>query len=88
MKLKKLATIVLTSTLFVILSCGTALAGTTVQSGTKRYIVKFRTSSTNESQTVSKHSGKFKRQFKHVNAAVVDMTAQSLGPIWKSAHCG
>lgn len=51
---------------------------TTVQSGTKRYIIKFKTSSINESQTVSKHSGKFKHQFKHFNPAVADMTSQSL----------
>jgi len=83
---KKLARIFLASTLFVLLTYGTAFAGTTVQSGTKRYIIKFKTSSTNESQTVSKHSGKLKHQFKHLNAAVADMTSQSLASLKKDSN--
>ncbi|WP_343216298.1 protease inhibitor I9 family protein [Clostridium frigoris] len=86
MNSKKLFTIFLVSTLFIILTCGTAFGATTVQSGTKRYIVKFKTNSINESQTVAKHSGKLKHQFKHINAAVADMTSQSLASLKKDSN--
>lgn len=86
MNSKKLFTIFLASSLFVILTCGTAFASTTAQSGTKRYIVKFKTSSINESQTVAKHSGKLKHQFKHINAVVADMTSQSLASLKKDSN--
>ena len=86
MNSKKLLTIFTTSILFGLLTCGTAFGATAAQSGTKRYIVKFKTSSINESQTVAKHSGKLKHQFKHINAAVADMTAQSVASLKKDPN--
>ncbi|WLC76372.1 S8 family serine peptidase [Clostridium estertheticum] len=86
MNSKKLFTIFLATTLFIILTCGTVFAATTVKSGTKRYIVKFKTSSINESQTLAKHSGKLKHQFKHINAVVADMTTQSLASLKKDSN--
>ncbi|MBU3173511.1 S8 family serine peptidase [Clostridium estertheticum] len=57
-----------------------------MKSGTKRYIVKFKTSSINESQTVAKHSGKLKHRFKNINAVVADMTTQSLASLKKDSN--
>jgi minor extracellular protease Epr len=60
---------------------GQSVSTTTDQSGTKRYIIKFKAKSTNGNQIVSKYNGKFRRQFKNVDAAVADITAQNLAKI-------
>lgn len=64
--------------------CGlTVFASTPAQSGTKRYIIKFKTSSTDRSKLVSKYNGKFKHQFNHFNAATAEMTAQNISSLKK-----
>lgn len=90
MKLRKLNGIFLSTVLFTALltvSCyNTTFASTTVQSGSKRYIIKFKTSTTNEKQVVSKYSGGFKQQFKHFNVSVADMTPKSLASLKKDSN--
>ncbi|HEY8891130.1 MAG TPA: S8 family serine peptidase [Clostridium sp.] len=86
MKSRKFIGIVFAS-LIVTLTCGGAtFASTTKQSATKRYIIKFKTNSVNGSQVVSKHNGHFRHQYMHINAAVADMTSQSLASLQKDPN--
>jgi minor extracellular protease Epr len=86
MKLRK-SIIIFLVTLLLTVSCGlTVFASTTPQSGTKRYIIKFKTSSTDRSQVVLKYNGKFRHQFKHFNAAIAEMTAQSITDLKKDPN--
>jgi len=86
MKFKKFFNIFFAS-LAVTLACGgTVFASTTSQSTTKQYIIKFKTSNVNRNQIISKHSGHFKKQYKHINAAVADMTAQSVASLKKDSN--
>lgn len=86
MKFKKFSIIFIGTILLTIFCYGTAFASTTVQNNTKRYIIKFKTSSVNKSQVVSKYNGRFKRQFKHFNAAVADMTQQNVASLKKNSN--
>ena len=86
MKSKKSISIFITSLTIILICGGSAFASTSTQSATKRYIVKFKTSGVNGSQVVSNHSGHFRKQYKHINAAVADMTLQSVASLQKDSN--
>lgn len=84
MKLGKSIRVLLIAIAFSALSGVTTFAATSkVSDTTKRYIVKFKTSSVNESKVISKYSKGFKHQYKHLNASIVDMTTQSIANLKK-----
>jgi len=85
MKSKKFVSIFFAS-LALTLVCGGAVASATTQTATKRYIIKFKTSNVNGSQVVSKHSGHFRKQYKYINAAVADMTLQSVASLQNDSN--
>jgi len=85
MRFKKLTSILLVAILFTLLNNWTTVASTTPQAGAKRYIIKFKTSSTNESQVVSKYSGNLKHKFKNLNASVAVMTTKNLASLKKDS---
>lgn len=80
MRFKKISSIFV-ATLLVTSSFGWTSYGnaatqssTITQNSTKRYIVKFKNKNINANEVVSKYNGKFRRQFKNVDAAVADVT--------------
>lgn len=81
MKLRKYLSVLLATLLLTVLSGVTVFASTSSQSNTKRYIIKFKTSSADKSQVVSKYNGKFKHQFKQFNAATAELTAQNIAKL-------
>ncbi len=85
MKQKKYISILLIALLLTFLCGVTVFASAPSQSATKRYIIKFKTSSTDRSQVVSKYNGKFKQQFKHFNVATAEMTAQNIDKLKKDS---
>ena len=75
------------ASLAITLACGgSTFASATTQTATRRYIIKFKTSSVNGSQIVSKHNGHFRKQYKHINAVVADMTSQSVASLQKDSN--
>ncbi|NMM64404.1 S8 family serine peptidase [Clostridium sp. P21] len=66
--------------------CGvTVFASTPSQSSTKKYIIKFKTNSTDKGQVISKYNGKSKQQFKYFNAATAEMTTQNIDKLKKDS---
>lgn len=90
MKFRKLISMLLVVVLAIVWCGTTAFAATTTttttQTDTKRYIIKFKTSSTDGSQFVSKYNGDFKRQFKNLNVAVADMSTQNINNLKKDSN--
>lgn len=86
MKLWKCICLVLAIVSLSVLDVSTSFASTTGQSDTKRYIVKFNTKNIDRSQVIAKHSGEFRHQFNHINAAVVNMTEQGLTELQKDLN--
>lgn len=85
MKLNKyITTIVLTLSLTMSYTL-TAFASTPIQNNSKRYIIKFKTSTSNKNQVIQKYSGNFKHEFKHFNVASAEMTAQSIENLKKDS---
>ncbi|MDS0524841.1 chitobiase/beta-hexosaminidase C-terminal domain-containing protein [Clostridium sp. SHJSY1] len=80
MKFKKISSIFISSLLlsssfgWTSSPSAATLSSSTIQNSTKRYIVKLKNKDVNASQVVSKYNGKFRHQFKNVEAAVVDVT--------------
>lgn len=85
MKQKKYIGILLIVLLLTFLCGVTVFASTPSQNATKRYIIKFKTSSTDKSQVISKYNGKSKQQFKHFNAATAEMTVQNIDKLKKDS---
>lgn len=85
MKQKKYVAILLITLLLTFLCGVTVFASTPSQSATKRYIIKFKTSSTDRNKVVSKYSGNFKHEFKHFNAATAEMTAPNIAKLKKDS---
>ncbi|MDR3596118.1 S8 family serine peptidase [Clostridium sp.] len=86
MKLQKYISILILTLLLTMSYTLTAFASTPLQSGTKRYIIKFKTTTNDKNQIVAKYNGNFKHQFKHFNAATAEMTAQSLENLKKDPN--
>lgn len=85
MKSKKYLIFILT-TLIAILLCGAVVsADDSSKSSTKRYIIKFKTSSTDESKLISKYDGDIKHQFNNFNAATAEMTSQDMSKLKKDS---
>lgn len=71
----------------LIISIITLLCETTVsadnssQSSMKRYIIKFRTSSTDKNKLISKYDGDFEHQFSNFNAATAEMNPEDMSKL-------
>jgi minor extracellular protease Epr len=85
MKQKKYIGILLITLLLTFLCGVTVFASTPSQSATKRYIIKFKASSTDRNKVVSKYNGSFDHQFKHFNAATAEMTSQNIDKLKKDS---
>jgi Subtilisin-like serine proteases len=85
MKPRKYISVLLVTLLLTVLCGVTVFASTSSESDTKRYIIKFKTSSTDRSQLVSKYNGRFRREFKHFNAATAEMTSQNIAKLKKDS---
>lgn len=59
---------------------------TSSENGAKRYIVKFKFSGTDAEKIVGDHDGDMKHQFKHINAAVADMTPDNMKEMMKDSN--
>lgn len=57
-----------------------------IVSGTKRYIIKYKTNSVNISKIEAKYSASIKHKYKHINAATADLTPQSLAGLRKDSN--
>jgi len=82
---KYITTIVLTLSLTMSYTL-TAFASTPLQNSSKRYIIKFKTSTSNKNQLIQKYSGKFKHEFKRFNVATAEMTTQSIENLKKDSN--
>ncbi|GFP76124.1 chitobiase/beta-hexosaminidase C-terminal domain-containing protein [Clostridium fungisolvens] len=76
-----IATIVIASSF----SWTTYASTTTSDTTSKRYIVKFKTKGVDRGKLISSYSGKVKRQFKHVDAAVAEITPQNAAKLLKDS---
>ena len=86
MKSRRFISVFFASLALTLVCEGTTFASSTTQTATKRYIIKFKTSNVNRSKVISKHSGHFRKQYKHINAAVADMTSQSVASLRKDSN--
>jgi minor extracellular protease Epr len=86
MKLNKyVATLVLTLSLTISYTIA-AFASAPLQNNSKRYIIKFKTSTSNKNQVIQKYSGNLKHEFKHFNVATAEMTTQSIENLKKDSN--
>jgi len=86
MKSRRFINVFFASLALTLVCGGATFASATTQTATKRYIIKFKTSNVNGSQVISKHNGHFKHQYKHINAAVADMTLQTVSSLQKDSN--
>lgn len=86
MKLRKISGIFMAAVLLSTSFTWTSYASTTVQNSTKRYIVKFKTKNTDGNKFISKYNGKVRKQFRHVDGAVADITPQNLTKLQKDPN--
>ncbi|GFZ29832.1 hypothetical protein CSC2_03580 [Clostridium zeae] len=77
-----IATIVIASSF----SWTTYASTTTTDTTSKRYIVKFKTKGVDRGKLISNYSGKVKRQFKNVDAAVAEITPQNATKLLKDSN--
>ncbi|GKU24950.1 chitobiase/beta-hexosaminidase C-terminal domain-containing protein [Clostridium folliculivorans] len=87
MKSRKISSIFIATIVIVSSFSWTTYASTsTTDTNSKRYIVKFKTKGIDGGKLISNYSGKVKRQFKHVDAAVAEITPQNAAKLLKDSN--
>lgn len=87
MKARKISSIFIATIIIASSFSWTTYASTTTTDNTpKRYIVKFKTKGVDGGKLVSNYSGKVKRQFKHVDVAVAEITPQNATKLLKDTN--